>query len=127
MRLIFLLTLSSSTSNLMNSFFLQLKNENFGHFYLIFEFELYFNLIHHRMIRKQTCFVSSSAIVLPLLTTTLFSRDTERLPETDPYEACFLVAPNLILSNTPAYSIRAPNTKRTQTITHASIAVRPTI
>ena len=88
---------------------------------------MYLNFISHRIIRKQTCFVSSSAIVLPLLTTTLFSRDTERLPETDPYEACFLVAPNLILSNTPAYSIRAPNTNRTQTITHASIAVRPTI
>ena len=88
---------------------------------------MYCNLKGQRMIRKQTCFVSSSAMVLPLLTTTLFSRDTERLPETDPYEACFLVAPNLILSNTPAYSIRAPNTKRTQTITHASIAVRPTI
>ena len=69
--------------------------------------------------------MSSSAIVLPLLTTMLFSRDTERLPETDPNAFCFRVAPNLILSKTPAYSIRAPNTNRTQTITHASIAVRP--
>ena len=64
-------------------------------------------------------------MVLPLLTTILFSLDTERLAETDPKEGCFLVAPNLILSKTPAYSIRAPNTNRTQTITHASIAVKP--
>ena len=72
-----------------------------------------------------TCFVSSSAIVLPLLTTMLFSLETERLPETDPNAFCFRVAPNLILSKTPAYSIRAPNTNRTHTITHDSIAVRP--
>ena len=64
-------------------------------------------------------------MVLPLLTTMLFSLDTERLAETDPKEFCFRVAPNFILSKTPAYSIRAPNTNRTQTITHASIAVSP--
>ena len=36
-----------------------------------------------------------------------------------------LVASNFILSNSPAYSMRAPNTKRTQTMTQASMAVRP--
>ena len=72
-----------------------------------------------------TCFDSSSAMVLPLLTTKLFSRDTDRLPPADSNPLLFLVAPSLILSKTPAYSMSAPNTNRTQTITHASIAVSP--
>ena len=36
-----------------------------------------------------------------------------------------LVASNFILSKSPAYSMRAPKTKRTQTMTHASMAVSP--
>ena len=75
-----------------------------------------------------TCLVNSSAIVLPLLKTTLFSRDTVPLPPaelTPSLNVLFLVAPSLILSKTPAYSMSAPNTNRTHTITHASIAVSP--
>ena len=36
-----------------------------------------------------------------------------------------LVASSFILSKSPAYSMRAPKTKRTQTMTQASMAVRP--
>ena len=80
---------------------------------------------YYHIHQNVTCFVSSSAIVLPLLTTMLFSRDAERLPTTDPNPCFFRAAPNLILSKTPAYSMSAPKTNRTHTMTHASIAVSP--
>ena len=65
-------------------------------------------------------------MVFPLLQTALFSRDTVRLPAAElAFPPPFRVAPSLTLSKTPAYSMSAPNTNRTHTITHASIAVRP--
>ena len=123
MRLVFFLPVPSSTTNLLYPSFLyqecKIINVNSCKHHVFLDHNDCY--IHQNL----TCFVSSSAIVLPLLTTMLFSRDAERLPTTDPNPCFFRAAPSLILSKTPAYSMSAPKTNRTHTMTHASIAVSP--